>query len=242
MTVRYRTRGFVFKKTDHGEADRVFSIFTKNFGRLEITGKAIRKITSKLRAGIDIFYLSEIEFIQGRNRKTLTDASPVKNLNGFTGDFQKIKLAHQVAELIDDFIKGQEKDKKTFELLENFFGKLYSGKKINNYQLAFHYFFWNLASLQGYKLETKVCAACRGKLNPNRLYFSAKEGGIICNNCFSTRPDLGQKINADVVKILRLILSGDWQTFSKLKVSLASQNLLEATSQTALRHFLPVHS
>ena len=74
MTTRYKTRAFVFKKNDVNESDRVFSVFTDDFGRLDIFAKAIRKNVSKLRSGIDIFFFSEIEFIQGKNRKTLTDA------------------------------------------------------------------------------------------------------------------------------------------------------------------------
>ena len=74
MAVHYRTQGFVLRKTDLREADQVFSIYTKDFGKLKILGKAIRKIKSKLRSGADLFYLSELEFIQGKAYKTLTDA------------------------------------------------------------------------------------------------------------------------------------------------------------------------
>ncbi len=63
MAVHYRTQGFVLKKTDLWEADQVFSIYTQDFGKLKVLGKAIRKIKSKLRSGAELFYLSETEFI-----------------------------------------------------------------------------------------------------------------------------------------------------------------------------------
>ena len=44
MTVHYKTEGFVFKSVDRLEADRVFSVFTVDFGRIEVFGKSIRKI------------------------------------------------------------------------------------------------------------------------------------------------------------------------------------------------------
>lgn len=43
MTVHYKTKGFVFKKNDANESNRIFSIFTADFGRLDIFAKAIRK-------------------------------------------------------------------------------------------------------------------------------------------------------------------------------------------------------
>ena len=78
MAIHYRTQGFILKKTDRGEADQILTIYTKDFGKLEILGKAIRKIKSKLRSGADLFYFSEIEFIQGKAYKTLTDILKLK--------------------------------------------------------------------------------------------------------------------------------------------------------------------
>ncbi|NQU82868.1 MAG: recombination protein O N-terminal domain-containing protein, partial [Parcubacteria group bacterium] len=70
----YRTRGFFLKNEARGEADEIFTLFTSDFGRIRVLGRAIRKITSKLRSGAGLFYYSEIEFIQGKQYKTLTDA------------------------------------------------------------------------------------------------------------------------------------------------------------------------
>ena len=74
MTLRYKTEGFVFKKEDNLDSNRIFSIFTKDFGKVEVLGRGIRKINSKLKGGIGLFSLSDIEFVQGKIRKTLTDA------------------------------------------------------------------------------------------------------------------------------------------------------------------------
>ena len=124
MTTRYKTRVFVFKKMDRNEADRVFSVFAEDYGRLDIFAKAIRKTTSKLRSGIDKFFVSDIEFIQGKNRKTLTDASAIEKFRNIIPDPEKFKIISGVGEILDGFIKGEEKDGKTFELLRDFFYKI----------------------------------------------------------------------------------------------------------------------
>ncbi|OGZ91767.1 MAG: hypothetical protein A2599_01815 [Candidatus Staskawiczbacteria bacterium RIFOXYD1_FULL_39_28] len=97
MTTKHRTRGFVFKKTDVAEADRIFSVVTEDFGRLEIRGKAIRKINSKLRAGVDLFCFSEIEFIQGKNNKTLTVEAKI--------DVKKAEEAREKAKISEQLNK-----------------------------------------------------------------------------------------------------------------------------------------
>lgn len=242
MATQYKTRAFVFKKSDRNEADQTFSVFTDEFGKVEIFAKAIRKINSKLRKDFDTFYFSEIEFIQGKNVKTLTDAAKIKKFGEILLNGQKLKVANQIANTIDNFIKGQEKDDKTFNLIEECFDKL-NDKFINikNYQLAYQYFFWNFISLQGYKIEVDSCAVCKSKLNPYNIYFSCKEGGIICKSCL-TKDMSAKKINSDIAKILRLILKEDWQTVSRLKIEVPSEKILESISKSAVHTFCPIHS
>jgi DNA repair protein RecO (recombination protein O) len=245
MAIKYKTRGFIFKKVQRVEADQTFSVFTEDFGRLELKAKAIRKITSKLRADIDIFYLSDIEFIQGKNDRTLTDASKIKKFGGIVEDCQKLKVAYRVCDILDSFIKGQDKDEALFALLGETFDNLtVNSLRLKNYQLAFHYFFWNFVALQGYKMQIQNYACCQNKLNPYELYFCGKEGGIICGNCIKLKkinPEVYGKINSDVVKILRLILKKDWETISKLKIELSSQKMLEDIYENATHSFCPMH-
>lgn len=242
MTVHYRTQGFIFKKKDIFEADRVFSIFTNDFGRLEIVGRAIRKITSKLRGGIEIFSLSEIEFIQGKNRKTLTNTITIEKFNNIIKDINKLKISYQISEVLDNFIKGQEKDKNIFILLDDTFNALNSPKlQTLSVQLIYYYFLWNFLSAIGYHPEIQKCIVCRLNLNPHSLYFSNKDGGVICKNCLYSDIE-AITINSDIVKILRLVLKKDWKVLSKLKVSTFSQDLFKEVSDNYYYYILSSHS
>jgi len=241
MAIQYKTRAFVFKKSDRNESDQTFSVFTDDFGKLNIFAKAIRKSTSKLRKDFDLFYLSEIEFIQGKSVKTLTDAVKIKKFDEIVLNRQKLSVANQIADTLDDFIKGQERDDNIFNLVEGCFNKLDDkSSSIKNYQLAFQYFFWNFISLRGYKIEVNSCAVCKKKLDPYNIYFSCREGGIICKNCLAVDKS-ARKINSDAAKILRLIFKKDWQTIIKLKVELLSENILKEILQDAVHAFCPVH-
>jgi DNA repair protein RecO (recombination protein O) len=242
MAVYYRTQGFIFKKKDILEADRVFSVFTYDFGRLEIFSKAIRKITSKLRGGIEIFSLSEIEFIQGKNSKTLTDTITIEKFSNIVRDPVRLKISYRIGDILDSFIKGQEKDELVFALLEETLNKLDNFKiKIFNIQMIYYYFLWNFLSITGYLPEIQKCVVCELKLNPSILYFSNKDGGIICKDCCGSFSEVN-KINSDVVKMLRLILKKDWNILSKLRVESFSQNLFEEISDNYYHYILSNHS
>lgn len=237
MVAHYRTQGVVFKKEDRLEADRIFSVFTKDFGRVQVVGKAIRKINSKLRAGMGIFSLSEIEFIQGKNKKTLTDAISIKKFSGFASHPEKLLLAQKVSEVVDSFVKGPEQDERIFNLLNEAFGLL-QGVNLPKLELVYQYFFWNFVSVLGYEPELFNCAHCHEKLTPRDLYFSNSEGGITCKNCSISKKGV-LPVNADMVKVLRLMVKKDWKTLSKLKLTTGSQALLKEITEN---HYLYLKS
>jgi len=218
MFIHYRTEGFIFKKEDRGESNQLFIIFSKDFGKLEILAKAIRKISSKLRSGMEIFYLSDIEFIQGKNYKTLTDAILIEKFENLRKDLRRLNIGYKIAEVLDNFVRGQEAEEKILQLILEVFQKLNNLQfKIYNLQLIYHYFFWNLVSILGYKPELYNCSICQKILKPENIYFSEKEGGVICQECLlKTKKALA--VPSEIIKILRLILEKDWQILSKLKV------------------------
>lgn len=242
MTTRYKTQALVFRKNNSNESDRIFSVFSDDFGRLDIFAKAIRKTVSKLRGGIDIFFMSEIEFIQGKNRKTLTDAVALEKFNNVSQDLERFQTANGIGEVLDNFIKGEEKDKDIFNLLNETFIKLNDRNlKTKKCALAYYYFLWNALFLLGYCPEVEKCNICQGKLNPYNIYFSNKSGGIICKKCLSQDGD-AQKISSDIVKILRLIFKKEWQILSKLKIELSSQKMLKEISDNYYLYTLSSHS
>jgi len=205
MATLYRTEGYVLKKNDLREADQLFTVYTKNFGKIDILGRAIRKIKSKLRSGIDLFYFSEIEFIQGKVYKTLTDAVAIEKLS----DLDKMNSFKNIADFLNTLVH-EEKDNDIWNLLEECFSKLDKG-------IISYYFAWNLASIMGYEIDLNNCAVCQRKLEPENLNFSLDQHGIICAQCFD-RAEEKQEISADTVKVLRLFLEKNWSVLSRIKV------------------------
>lgn len=202
MAIHYRTQGICLKKTYRGEADELLTFYTKEFGKLKILGKAIRKISSKLRGGTELFYLSEIEFIQGKTHKTLTDAVLANKFTNIRKDLDGLRIAYHIAGVLDELAAKEEKDERIWELLSEVL------EKLNNYTLAasgywliYYYFFWHLVSILGYKPDIAGCSIG------------------------------GNKINCDIIKILKVILRKDWRILSRLKLEKEHTVLLKNVSE-----------
>ena len=235
MAVHYRTQAFILNKTDWDEADQIFIIYTEEFGKIKIVAKAIRKIKSKLRSGIGLFYLSWIEFIQGKNYKTLTDAISLNKFENIRNDLEKLEIASQISEALDDLVQEQEQDENIWNLLNEVFDKLNNYSLLfTGYRLLYYFFLWNLFVLLGYQLDLYHCVFCRKKLSPSKLYFSPE--GIFCSDC-SDR--VGQKIDTppEIIKILRIVLKKDWNVLSKLRINQEQEELLKEISAVRLLFF-----
>ena len=242
MATKYKTRGFVFRKYDRSEFDQSFSVFTQNFGRLELNGRAIRKTISKLRANVDLFFLSELEFIQGRNAKTLTDVKALEKFNNIFQDLDRFKMANKIGEIFDSFVRGQEKDENLFDLLTKTFVEL-NNVQIGGFklQVLYYYFLWSALSYFGYCPEVQKCNVCRQKLNPYSVYFSDKLGGAVCKKCLA-HDGAAVKINSDIIKILRLIFEKKWEIIRKLKIEPNSHVLFQKISDNYYLYILSSHS
>lgn len=208
-----RTSGFILKKTDRGESNRIFTVYTKDFGKLELLARAERKITSKLRGGLELFYFSEMEFIQGKHYKTLVDVALIDNYSHFKKDLKVLSVLSKISEIFDSLIKEADPDEKIWNLLMEVF------KKISDIspEKVYHYFFWNFISTLGYHPEMYNCSLCQKKLSPKDIYFNKKEAGLACGRCEKPKGSV-KRVNPDAIKIIRIILKKDWPTIKKIKI------------------------
>lgn len=263
MFTQYRTQGLILKKIDRGEADQLFTLYTKDFGKLEVLGRAIRKTRSKLRSGAELFYLSEVEFIQGKTYKTLTNVILIEKFKNLRKNLKRLAIAYKISEAFNNLVGNQDPDKKIWQLLNEIFNKLNNWKtpdrktgearpwrpfrqRVHSQaksggEIIYYYFLWNLLSVLGYQPELYDCSLCQKKIIPGKIYFSPKEGGVICPACFKkdqqkalSKAEHYQEIDSDIIKILRIILKKDWNVLSRLKISHFLQKKLNVISKDFL--------
>ncbi len=238
----YRTKGIVLAKRDSGEADQIFVLYTQDFGKIEVVGRAVRKITSKLRAGIDVFYFIEIEFIQGKNRKTLTDAIIIDKFLNLRKNSEALICANQIFEVVGRLTIIEKKDNEVFRLLMKIIKIIdnlifENSLKIENWKLKIilNYFLWNFFSLLGYSPELYSCPVCNKKLLPETFFLSPHHGGVVCWGCCKKIKEENQQflfseVNVNTVKLIRFLINQPIERAQKLNSCQNDlQNLMRAS-------------
>jgi DNA repair protein RecO (recombination protein O) len=235
MFVHHRTRAIVLKKVDHKENDQLFTLYTKDFGKINVIGRGIRKISSKLRPSIDIFYLTKIEFVRGKTYNTLIGVNLLDNFNRIHGDLSKLSTAHTISDVLDELIYSKEKEDKLWTLISDMFDKLEQGNfTAASLKLFYFWFLWKLFSVLGYKPKLYKCASCNETLKPRELHFNSAQGGVVCSSCFKLTG--GLDISLETIKMLRVIIEDGWSKTDRLKIKKEYLEDLQRISENYLNY------
>ena len=118
------TPAIILQRTDYGEADRILTLLTPEYGKVRLLARGVRRVKSKLAGGIELFSVSTITFAKGRGELgTLVSTRLVKhydtivqNLDRTMAGYDLIKKIHRTTE--------DEPEAHYFELLQQAFEAL----------------------------------------------------------------------------------------------------------------------
>ena len=113
----YKTQGIIIKKTDLAEADRLLTVYTKDFGKILVKAKAVKKSQAKLKGHLELFLCSHLMLAQGKSVDIITSAETIESFPCLRRGLNPLAAAYYLSELIDKLIVGPEKDKEIWDLL-----------------------------------------------------------------------------------------------------------------------------
>lgn len=97
-------------KKDFGEADRLFTIFTEKFGKINAMAQGIRYLKSKLRCNLDLFSRSRIGLVSGKETWRIVDAEEINGSQKIVSAPENLKILSNIFRLIDRLVQGEEKN------------------------------------------------------------------------------------------------------------------------------------
>jgi len=142
-----KTKGIILKKAGLNEKDRLLTVYTKELGKVLVSAKGVRRLESKLRYSIESISCVQLILVEGKNFLILKDAILKNQFLKIKKDLKKIKIAKEIADLIDEAIAGEEKDENIWKLILNIF------KDLNTKKIDLKEFQKNLIKLLGYDPE-----------------------------------------------------------------------------------------
>lgn len=226
----YKTSGIILKRSNLGEADRIITAFTSEYGKVKFVAKGVRKINSKMGGTLEPFYLVELLILPGKSLDTLASSNIQEIFLNTQTDLERIKLSSLFSEIIDKTMPDKTPNLEIFELL------LECLRQINTPKLTLikPFFITNLLMISGLSPELFRCVKCGQDITMNNS-FSVEGGGVVDQKC---RPYFNDIINIDnnVIKLWRLTTNQSYRNLEKLVVTDNDLDNLESLSRQFLRH------
>lgn len=230
QTMYLKTEGIVLRETEYGEADRLLTVLTRDYGRMTLRARGVKRGRSPLKSACQLLAYSEFTVFDYRARATINEAVAIEQFRQLREDIELLALGSyfaQVAELL------AQEDCPNPRLLSLLLNSLYILCRRSRPQpLVKAAFELKAACLAGFEPDLSGCALC-GAPSPER--FNVSHGVLQCAGCASPQLDgLRLPVSAGTLAAMRHIVRGDEKKLFSFSLSDEALGELSGVTETFL--------
>lgn len=201
-----RTQGFVLRRTNYGEADRILNIISP-LGKFTVIAKSVRKSKSKLAGSIEMFSLIDFNIHQGRSEfGVVTGAKMLEHYGNILHDYRRMELAGLVLKKISQAAESANSEE-YFNITKQCLVGLNAGL---NTDLVEAWFLLHLMKVMGEEMNLyrdthgeKLVENQNYSFDNTALAFMANDGG---------------EFGTNEIKFLRLLVTSKLNVVQRVKV------------------------
>jgi DNA repair protein RecO (recombination protein O) len=190
----YKTRGIVIRGRQLGEADRIFTLFTLERGKLDAVAKGVRRPRSHLAGRLEFGNECAFGMHRGRSLDVIVSADIVSAYWTKLVEPERFAVASVAAELVDAFC---EPDLALPEVYALFSGMLGAVATSQEPRALLPRFSLRLLELLGLAPPANDCVRCASPLRDSPAWLDAEAGGFIDAACRERWRDLPELDAAD---------------------------------------------
>lgn len=202
---RYNLECVVLRNINYSDADKIYTLFSREKGKISASGKGVRKINSRRGGNLDTLNQVSIGISEGTSGyKIITEAKTIKSFKELKSDLGRSVPAYYMVELIDRFFEDEQENGAVYRLVLEKLAKLENHIDKRFVVLSFEI---ELMKLLGYALTLDRCSNCGSEVDDGWKFakFDPAIGGIYCDLCAKQ----GIGLSTAAVNILSGIYKGD---------------------------------
>ncbi|MGE5457863.1 MAG: DNA repair protein RecO [Methanococcaceae archaeon] len=183
MSEIVKTEAIVLSKMNYGESSKIAVFYTYDSGKLTGIIKGARSAKSSF--GLKIDPLNQLQLVlykkHNREMQLITQAELVNSYHRIKEDFDSIKYATAVLELINVLTIEEEINHRIFKGLVRILS-LFEQAAEPPPILLIRFILFLLTEI-GYHIQFDNCAQCHKPINETDKFSFSFEHGILCNDC-----------------------------------------------------------
>jgi len=194
------TEAIVLRTYRLGEADKIVSLFTRQFGRLRAAAGGAQRTKSRYGGTLEPLSYIRLWLFERENRDLLrmNSAELVESFFDMQKDYRVQVAAQYVSEVAERYLPEREVNERAFRLLLAVLRAFKRSGEVNRPLLYFN--FW-LLRLEGFLPDLEHCLRCGRALGDEPGYYGLGAEGLACKNCRAgaTR----QSVSAQALRFVR---------------------------------------
>lgn len=203
------TSGVILKKRNFNEADRLLTIFTKDFGKITAIAKGVKRPKSKKAGHLELGNWCKIMVAKGKNLDLIAEVQLKKafGIENFTEE--KANRIYHVLELIDSLLAPSQKNLQIYNLLVNYLNRISKGEDFNAISAIFkikllnYLGFFSAKSLKDSKSKMLIIALEEGTFESITRTNSINENSYLKLSAFCD--SIIEKVTESNIKTTRFL-------------------------------------
>lgn len=165
----------ILKTTAYKDNDMILHVYTREYGKLGIHARGVRKMTSKNARACQSMMISEMTIFLKKGLSSLVKATPVHYLHHIKENLESEIVANYVLEYYYRYIEENQPDVSEYEVLNDALQALELGYLPLYVYLLFQVF---ILKQNGVSLGVDGCVVCQ---SPQVTTISLNDGGFLCH-------------------------------------------------------------
>jgi len=232
MTLR-GTCGIVLRISDHGESDKLVTLYSSDLGRMTGIAKGAKRSKRRFVNKLEEFSLLQLLYQAPRSGAGLFFIAEAELLCAHVSlrtDYRRYTTAIYLNELVVRFTRENDPDPLLFELLHWALASLDQNDDPAKIVALFHL---RLLAAAGYRPELSACGFCQLPVAPGRTFrLVPGSGSLLCSSCHPTGGFQATQLSLRTIKFLM-----NAQSFA-----LKQLNRLQLPRQTTTEAMLALHT
>lgn len=184
MSRTYKATGINLKAAPLGEADRILTILTKEFGLIRAVAMGSRKQNSKMGGRSGLFVVNDLLLAKGKSLDKITQAETLESYPGLGRNLKKLTAGQYLAELVLNQALSEQPQEELFYLFNEHLERIERSQDADVIAHLTHALF-QLLAIAGIAPQVHQCCLTGARLEPDlknsnwQAGFSAIAGGTV---------------------------------------------------------------
>ncbi len=117
MTRTTKTKAIILKRTNTGEADKIVTALTSDFGKVTFKASGIRRISSRRASHLELFNAVEVVLHKSDRLDSLSEANVIDSFPTLKSNLQLTSYGFYLSEVLDRILPDRQPSEKVFQML-----------------------------------------------------------------------------------------------------------------------------